>query len=223
MVLAATDRRAAADAEAAAGGAAAEQAARDHERAKCQAKAGWTVIVGGVDPAKEAHRAELSASKLSQLKKRASEAGVSQEDLDDADDADDTDGIKMAVIDLILTAEMPEHTAPGNNLRKELSALKVSALKQRAVDAGVSAHALEEADDADDRKGVLVQLILAPAACSYGVGGSTPGSPDETEPGSARSCRAAGCVALVAARGVLLGGGGLLLPAERRGRLGASL
>ena len=160
VLAAALDRGAAAREEAAAEEAAAEEAARDHARAKCQAKAGWAVIVIGVDPAKKALRVELSASKLSQLKKRASEAGVSEEDLDDADDTDDTDAIKTAVIDLILTAEMPEGTEQGL-LHEELSALKVSALKQRAVAAGVGAHALEEADDADDKKGTLVQLILA--------------------------------------------------------------
>eukprot|EP01045_Picozoa_sp_COSAG04_P015782 COSAG04_NODE_1273_length_7466_cov_76.544319_6_plen_285_part_00 len=43
----------------------------------------------------------------------------------------------------------------------ELRAMKVSALKKRAKEAGVGEAELEEADDADDVKGTLIALIVA--------------------------------------------------------------
>ena len=42
----------------------------------------------------------------------------------------------------------------------ELRAMKVSALKKRAKEAGVDEAELEEADDADDVKGTLITLIV---------------------------------------------------------------
>lgn len=45
-------------------------------------------------------------------------------------------------------------------LRAELSRLKVKALKHRAREAGVSEEMLDDADDADDIKSTVVELIL---------------------------------------------------------------
>ena len=45
-------------------------------------------------------------------------------------------------------------------VRAELLAMKVSALKKRAKEAGVGEPELEEADDADDVKGTLIALIV---------------------------------------------------------------
>ena len=45
--------------------------------------------------------------------------------------------------------------------RDELLASKTSTLRKRAVAAGVTAAAMETADDAADTKAALVELILA--------------------------------------------------------------
>ena len=50
---------------------------------------------------------------------------------------------------------------PEAELRAELAAMKVKALKKRAKEAGVDEAELEEADDADDVKSTLIALIVA--------------------------------------------------------------
>jgi hypothetical protein len=116
-------------------------------------------------------RRELAALKLGALRKRARQMGVSEIELDDADDADDTDAIKAAVIALCVEASAAaggggdgEAAAAAGRLaalREELAPLRVKALKKRARDAGVSDADLEEADDADNIKEAVVELILA--------------------------------------------------------------
>ena len=111
--------------------------------------------------------------KPSALKKRAKEAGVEEGKLEEADDADD---VKATLIELIVEKMREEHGAGGadsaaeleaqkqeemlQQLREELGAMKPSALKKRAKEAGVEEEKLEEADDADDVKGTLVELIV---------------------------------------------------------------
>ena len=46
-------------------------------------------------------------------------------------------------------------------VRKELGALKKSALLKRALQAGVDDEELQEADEADDPKQELIKLVLA--------------------------------------------------------------
>ena len=52
-------------------------------------------------------------------------------------------------------------TAPTSLLHQELLAAKVSMLRKRAVSAGISEEQLEQADDADDLKTALIDLIVA--------------------------------------------------------------
>eukprot|EP01043_Picozoa_sp_COSAG02_P088909 COSAG02_NODE_25952_length_644_cov_1.596330_2_plen_115_part_01 len=101
--------------------------------------------------------AEMIAMKLSVLKKRARKAGVDEERLEEADDADD---IKGAVITLIVEADRAAHFV---QLRRELESMKLSAVKKRARDAGVDEEKLEEADDADNIKVSVIDLIVAAA------------------------------------------------------------
>ena len=107
-------------------------------------------------------RAELEAMKLSALKKKAKEVGVEEDKLEKADDADD---IKAAVIDLILAQVAADPAAAAAAARQEqrveLEAMKVSALKKRAKQTGVEEAKLEEADDADNVKMAVIDLILA--------------------------------------------------------------
>ena len=96
--------------------------------------------------------------KLSALKKRAVAADVGADDLDAADDADD---IKGAVIGLILAAEGVAASSADAGLRAELDGCgKLSALKERARAAGVAAEAPEGADDAEDIRAAVVELIV---------------------------------------------------------------
>ena len=100
----------------------------------------------------------LGSMKLSALKKRAVAADVGADDLDAADDADD---IKGAVIGLILAAEGVAASSADAGLRAELDGCgKLSALKERARAAGVAAEAPEGADDAEDIRAAVVELIV---------------------------------------------------------------
>lgn len=96
--------------------------------------------------------------KASALRKRAVASGAGEEQLMDADDADN---IKAFLIDLIMWASAPDDDGSATAaLRAELSGCKVSALRRRAIAAAVSEQALEDADDADDVRAALVEIIV---------------------------------------------------------------
>ncbi len=106
---------------------------------------------------------ELAGLKLKGLKKRAKSCGVSEELLEDADDADD---VRRAVIDLILDAmnsagERETDAEARQALESELAGLKLKGLKKRAKSCGVSEELLEDADDADDVRRAVIDLIFA--------------------------------------------------------------
>jgi hypothetical protein len=58
-------------------------------------------------------------------------------------------------------AEAELAAAESELVRAELDAMKTSALRKRAVTAGVTPEQIDLADDAEDTKAVLVQLVLA--------------------------------------------------------------
>jgi hypothetical protein len=94
---------------------------------------------------------ELTPMKLSRLKVRAREVGITDEQLDDADDADN---VKQTVIEMILAEQ-------SATVRSEaLHNMKVSELKRLATQAGVSREQIDDADDEPDTRGVIIQLIL---------------------------------------------------------------
>ena len=114
--------------------------------------------------------------KMKCLKVRARAAGVTQDQLDDADDEDDAKGV---IIKLVLRHEASNATEPvdpaGSEaqaaqvariaaLREELAGMKMKPLKVRALEAGVTQDQLDVADDEDDAKGVIVELVLQHAA-----------------------------------------------------------
>lgn len=107
-------------------------------------------------------RAQLSVMKVSELKRKAAATGVDQQRLDDADDAADVRG---TVIDLIIEMELAQEESKTDaierRLRNELSSVqKVSILKKRAIAVGVDAERLLEADDAEDVKTCVINLII---------------------------------------------------------------
>jgi hypothetical protein len=84
------------------------------------------------------------------LEKCARENGVTTEQLDDADE--------QAVYELIL--EAASGVDAGAALRAELAEMKMGALKKRAREAGVTPEQLDDADDADDPKEAVMELIV---------------------------------------------------------------
>ena len=58
------------------------------------------------------------------------------------------------------TAAEPRAPEPDSQLKRELERLKLGALSRRAADIGVDEEALDAAEDTDDPKGAIIQLIL---------------------------------------------------------------
>ena len=102
--------------------------------------------------------AALSSMKLSDLRKRAAQAGVDADALREACDLDEKD-IKAAVVALIAAKETPSGPNLGA-LREELGGLKLSVLVARAQEAGADGTRLEEAYDSKNIKEAVIQLIL---------------------------------------------------------------
>lgn len=105
-------------------------------------------------------RAVLEGMKLKALKRRARDVGVDEEQLEDVDDEDD---VKASVIGLIL-GKLQQQAAgllpDEQELRKELGAMKLKALKKRAKEIGVDGERLEDADDEDNVKSTVIELII---------------------------------------------------------------
>jgi hypothetical protein len=123
------------------------------------ADANYRVVYEVEDSATAALRQELSGLKLKALKSRARELGVSEEALEDAEDEDD---VYAAIVVLCIEATtLDEDTGTGEAaLQAELAPLKLKALKERARAVGVSDDALADADDADDVKRSVMDLIM---------------------------------------------------------------
>jgi hypothetical protein len=100
---------------------------------------------------------ELSGLKVSVLKRHAKRIGVNEVSLDDADDEDD---IKGTVIQLILEREASLLREQRDQRHRELSQMKVSVLKRHAKSIGVNEESLDDADDEDNTKETVIQLIL---------------------------------------------------------------
>jgi hypothetical protein len=117
-----------------------------------------------VGPAAHLTAGGLQDLKVSALKTVAASIGVTGQQLDEADDADD---VRAHLIDLISRARAVDTSSRDTGedkvqaLRSELARCKVSVLKKRAASAGVPAQALLDADDCDDVKGRVVELLVA--------------------------------------------------------------
>jgi hypothetical protein len=111
------------------------------------------------DSATAALRQELSGLKLKALKSRARELGISEDAFEDAEDEDD---VYAAIVVLCIEATtLDEDTGTGEAaLQAELAPLTLKALKERARAVGVSDSALADADDADDVKRSVMDLII---------------------------------------------------------------
>ena len=109
-------------------------------------------------------RAELAAMKLSVLKRRGLAAGVEPEAMDQVLDEDDP---KAAMVEILVAAEREARLSAQSTkekeveaLRAELGSLKLSAVRRRAIESGVSEENLDVADDSDDVKAAVVELVI---------------------------------------------------------------
>eukprot|EP01047_Picozoa_sp_COSAG01_P073113 COSAG01_NODE_11820_length_1853_cov_2.289624_1_plen_455_part_01 len=140
-------------------------------------KAALIALILAATPTAEVQlRRELGALPKSALRKRAVAEGACGAALDEADDADDT---KAALIELIIALSPDGDRVSAR--REELAALKKSALRKRAVAAGVAGVALEQADDADDSKAALIELLLLEEAERSGTGAEPAGAESRRE------------------------------------------
>eukprot|EP01043_Picozoa_sp_COSAG02_P066793 COSAG02_NODE_10511_length_1925_cov_1.674699_1_plen_507_part_10 len=97
---------------------------------------------------------ELFCLGLKDLRKRAKAEGMSAAELEEAMDADDPEEI---LIGFVLDEKR-------RALESELAGLKLKALRQRARSCGVSEELLEDANDAEDIRGAVIELILDAAS-----------------------------------------------------------
>jgi tetratricopeptide (TPR) repeat protein len=94
--------------------------------------------------------------------------------------------------------ERQQEQQQQQQLRGELSAMKLKALKRRARESGVEEEHLEDADDADEPKATVIQLILdRESTAGAGAGGA--GSDDPAASSSASTALAADVAAAAAA------------------------
>ena len=116
----------------------------------------------------EALRAELQGLKLSVLRKRAMTEGADEAEMEAVDDSDDQ---KEALVALIVSKDASPRPAAAKAkqtkeedrtsvLRRELEAMKPSALRKRAA-SSVEFDVLETADDSENPKTAMIDLIIA--------------------------------------------------------------
>lgn len=106
-----------------------------------------------LDGSRPGVREELSALKLGGLSRRCRQSGISDEELERLQDEEDP---KLALIRWIVAHEVD----PLEDLRAKLLELKLGTLSRRATAAGVSLECLEQAQDNDEPRAAVVELIL---------------------------------------------------------------
>jgi hypothetical protein len=114
---------------------------------------------------------EFAGLKLGELSQRAKAAGVDEHAVLDALDADDA---KAALIALILARSAAPAPDPLEELRAELSELRLGALSKRAREAGASEEQVMAAQDTDEPKESLIALILVASSTKLGNRKSRP-------------------------------------------------
>ena len=92
-------------------------------------------------------RAELSALRLSGLRKRAVGAGLDSHAIDAAVDSDDAKGQLIALVVGTLPEEQPVQHGDGDraDLQSELIALRLTTLHKRAMQEGVDSQKIDNA------------------------------------------------------------------------------
>jgi hypothetical protein len=131
------------------------------ESGHASAMRGEPMLAG--DPTLRLQR-ELTALKMSELRKRAMAESIDGEVLEEAEDSDDP---RAGIVALLLDTHVPaKSTAESQDaeekkqLRLELTALKMSELRKRAMAESIDGEVLEEAEDSDDPRAGIVALLL---------------------------------------------------------------
>ena len=120
-----------------------------------------SAVVPSVSAQERTLRKELDGMKVSELKKRARSMGVPDEALDAAEDGEGP--VRDAVVELIVAqshAKASAASAKEQALRSELSGLKMSVLKKRALSCSVDEQSLEGADDTPNPREIITELIV---------------------------------------------------------------
>ena len=123
---------------------------------------------------------ELSGLRVTALVKRATSAGVAQEQIAGAMDGGQP---KQQLIGLLLAHEGAVARSAELELqerRKQLVGLPTAALHQRALTAGLAEKQIDDAMDKHDPKAALIELLLAAGAAAAPTGSSGGGT---TKPG----------------------------------------
>jgi hypothetical protein len=122
-------------------------------------------------------KAELSAMSARKLGQRCAEMGIDEAEIEAADEADDR---KEALIGLLLKEQAKRARAAKEEeqqLRADLAQLSALKLAQRCEEMGIDETAIEAADEADDRKAALIDLIVKAAAAKGSAGAQDPAAP----------------------------------------------
>jgi hypothetical protein len=122
-------------------------------------------------------KAELSAMSARKLGQRCAEMGIDEAEIEAADEADDR---KEALIGLLLKEQAKRARAAKEEeqqLRADLAQLSALKLTQRCEEMGIDETAIEAADEADDRKAALIDLIVKAAAAKGSAGAQDPAAP----------------------------------------------
>ena len=125
--------------------------------AKGRPAAAATALDGHAAFPADARRTELERLRLSELQRCALDGGLPKGDVEAALDGD---APKTMLVELVLSHEGRSVGGKRESLEAELAGLKLKALKQRARASGVGQDALDDADDADDVKSAVIQLIV---------------------------------------------------------------
>eukprot|EP01051_Picozoa_sp_SAG22_P023165 SAG22_NODE_5855_length_942_cov_4.071174_1_plen_184_part_10 len=131
-----------------------------------------TAPLSGRDAELERLRAELQTMRMKDLRERArAESGGLPDD--QLQMAADSDNPKQALVELMVDAhasvlEAAEAgTATGEpdlqELREQLQGLRLRELKTRAAAEGISSETMDDADDSDDPKHFLIEVVLLEA------------------------------------------------------------
>ena len=112
--------------------------------------------------------AEISVLRPRALSKRAEQMGIDEDLIEAADEGSPMDR-KMALINLIVKEARAKEAAEAAAaevarlavLKAELMSMSATKISRKAVEMGIADEDIETADEAPDRKGALVALVLS--------------------------------------------------------------
>eukprot|EP01046_Picozoa_sp_COSAG06_P061212 COSAG06_NODE_13330_length_1267_cov_2.488014_2_plen_182_part_01 len=110
------------------------------------------------DELESALHTQLRATKMRDLLQQARDAGISDGEIVDSQDADDP---KAALVELLVKAGRAEEESVPGDTRAELLTLRMRDLMAKAEEWGVQREALYDAQDSEQPKVALVELLLS--------------------------------------------------------------